>query len=202
MRPAPALLLVLATLACKEGKIELELNEDGIADDETDGSGSTGGAPGTGTDGDPGDDEPGDSDPGDDDPAPEGSRWAGAYLGEQSLGFITGNGEWRDLCYGEADWDISEDGVLSGRGECVIERGPAAGEALWFEYEGDTGADGYATGQATLSADWRDAVDVLDFEGVLVDEGGETWMEGWVTGTIQTRDGDAPVEGWAWGARW
>ena len=80
-----------------------------------------------------------------------------------------------------------------------MQRGPARGEFMLFDYEGTVDADGMVWGEVVLTRSWSDARDVLELEAWIAQEGGERWVEAWMTGTIQTRDGDTPVEGWAWG---
>jgi hypothetical protein len=202
MRPMFAPILLLSALACNEGRIEFDLDDEALSDDDepgtTDGSGSSSGSGGsTGSGGGDGDT----TDP-DDGPDDAGSRWAGAYEGEQSLGLTAPNGEWVDLCWGEATWEVTEGGDLLGRGECEMQRGPASGEFLLFDYEGTVDADGIVWGDAVLTRSWMDARDELELEAWIGEDGGERWIEAWMTGTIETRDGDAPVEGWAWGGSW
>jgi hypothetical protein len=203
MRRAPTLLLLLSALACNEGKIELEIDEEGLsAGEEGAGSGASEGSEGSGGGNTTDPDDGGGEDPDDGGDPDDASPWAGAYTGEQSLGATAPNGEWRDLCWGEAAWEITDAGDLIGRGECVIDRGPQRGEYFTFDYAGESRGDGMVAGQVVLARSWADAVDELEFEAWVSSEGGDQWLEAWMVGTIETRDGEAQVEGWAWGGSW
>lgn len=191
MRHIHAPLILLTALACNEGRLEFEVDEGSLSDDET-GSEATEG--GEGTDPDDGDDTEGTE--GTDD---AGFQWSGDYEGEQSLGLAAPNGDWVDLCWGSASWEVTDGGDLQGSGDCEMQRGPARGEFMLFDYEGTVDADGMVWGEVVLTRSWSDASDVLELEAWIAQEGGERWVEAWMTGTIQTRDGDTPVEGWAWG---
>lgn len=203
MRPAPRALLLLATLslaavACNEGRIEFDLDEDGLSgsDGDTGASSGSGGSAGSGGVGG------GTTDPDEGDTDEPGSGFAGVYEGEQSLGATAPNGEWIDLCWGEATWEVSDDGALAGRGDCEIQRGPADGESLFFDYAGTVDPDGMTRGEVVLTRSWMDGRDTLELEAWIVQEGGERWIEAWMSGTFETRDGDMAVEGWAWGGSW
>ncbi len=191
MRNVHTTLLLLTALACNEGRIEFEVDEGSLSDDETE-SGTTEGSDGAGGTNDPDD---GDSSGGTDD----AFEWSGDYEGEQSLGLAAPNGDWVDLCWGSASWEVTDEGDLRGSGDCEIQRGPARGELMLFDYEGTVNADGMVWGDVVLTRSWADARDVLELEAWIEQEGGERWVEAWLTGTIQTREGDTPVEGWAWG---
>ena len=191
---APMLAFILGS-ACAEGRSDVSLDQDAIDADDPDSSGATGNPPSGGEGAQP-EDGQGDGDETNDTPP----TWSGEYVGEQTLGIVSGNGEWRELCAGEAVLEVSEQGTVTGWGECILVRGPATGEAIWLEYAGDAEPDGVVLGTATLSAAWRDATDELELDAMLAEEQGEQWMEAWMSGTVATRDGDAAVEGWAWGS--
>ena len=192
MRPTHSLLLLLVAMACNEGTIPSDVDADGgVTDDDADGSGaSQGSGDASGSDGSDGSD-----------PDEPGSDWAGDIEGEQTMDSVSPQGEWRELCFGDAAWTVSSDGTLTGQGECELQRGPAAGEVFDLDYSGRVDEAGEVFGEVTLTRSWMDGRDVIEMEGSIEGDGADRTFEAKLYGTIETRNGETEVEGSAFGER-